>query len=123
MWVFSRYGFYSVASASKPDGSIDSGLVMVRARVRKHLEDLQVRFPLLAGAEIRHWPDHDYSYRILMAKESWVATIAELAQEQEWSNFKDETEAFQGVAGSEYVDTLHRVWSIMKNLEVKGHED
>ena len=33
MWVFTKYGFVSVACASKQDGEIDEGTVMVRASV------------------------------------------------------------------------------------------
>ncbi len=30
MWLFTRYGFYSVASAQTPEGALDPGTVMVR---------------------------------------------------------------------------------------------
>ncbi len=52
MWVFTRYGFYSIACASKPDGSLDEQTVMVRARCIAHLQILQKRFPALAVGEI-----------------------------------------------------------------------
>jgi hypothetical protein len=52
MWIFSVEGFYSVACATKPDGSIDRQTVMIRARRKQHLQNLKVRFPALSDAEI-----------------------------------------------------------------------
>ena len=52
MWLFTRYGFYSIACANKPGGSVDTESVMVRARRIAHLRSLQKRFPGLAGGEI-----------------------------------------------------------------------
>ena len=47
---------------------------------------------------------------------SWYRS---LAQEQEWSNFKNEVAAYQGKADSEYVHALHEVWSVMYTLQEK----
>jgi hypothetical protein len=63
MWLFTRYGFYSIACANKPDGSLDTQTVMVRARRIAHLRSLQKRFPALAAGEILTWPKRDYRYR------------------------------------------------------------
>jgi len=120
MWLFTRYGFYSIACAREPNGSIDRQSLTVRARRETHLRDLQKRFPSLAGAEIVILTNRDYRYRLIVSKAVWVATLAELAQEQEWSNFKDEVAAFQGSAGSDYVRALHQVWSVMYGLQEKG---
>ncbi len=117
MWLFTRYGFYSIACADKHDRSLDPGTVMVRARSIDHLRNLQERFPALAAGEILTWPKRDYRYRLILPKKSWVAIIAELAQEQEWSNFKDQAEEFQGVQGKRYVRALHDVWSVMYRLQ------
>jgi hypothetical protein len=52
MWLFTRYGFYSIACARKPDNSIDPNLVMIRARILGHLKNLQKRFHVLAEVEV-----------------------------------------------------------------------
>jgi hypothetical protein len=122
MWLFTRYGFYSIACANKPDGSLDTQTVMVRARCIAHLRSLQKRFPVLAGGEILTWPKRDYRYRLIVPKKSWVASIDELAQEQEWSNFKNEAAKYQGAPGADYERALHDVWSVMNRLqESQGH--
>jgi hypothetical protein len=44
MWIFTRFGFYSIACANKSDtNEIDPNVVMVLARVKKHLKNLNNR--------------------------------------------------------------------------------
>jgi hypothetical protein len=64
MWIFLPEGFFSVACAHKPDGSVDANVVMIRARRKAHLQNLQKRFPAMAGAEILVTPNNDYRYRV-----------------------------------------------------------
>src|SRR5208283_5429455 len=99
MWLFTRYGFYSIACARRPDNSIDQTLVMIRARRRAHLKNLQERFQALADVKIVTLPARDYRYRLIVPKELWAGIVAKLAQEQEWSNFKNEVARYQGAEG------------------------
>ncbi len=117
MWIFVRYGFYSIACASKPDGSRDQETVMVRARCKDHLQNLRDRFSGLADTEITTTPNRDYRYRLVTPKRVWVPILAELAEEQEWSNFKNEATSFQGKSGASYARALHDVWEIMYRLQ------
>jgi hypothetical protein len=117
MWLVTRYGFYSIACAQKPDGKIDPSKLMMRARSATHLDNLKARFPVLAGQEIRTTPDHDYRWRLIVTKATWSKIVAELVEEQEWSNFKNEAHRYQGDAGSDYVRALHDVWSVMNALQ------
>jgi hypothetical protein len=117
MWLFSRYGFYSVACANKPKGSVDVQALMIRARCADHLRNLQKRFPTLTGAKIVTFPARDYRYRLFVSKDVWASILSELAREQEWSNFKNEVARFQGAAGSDYTLVLHDVWRLMYGLQ------
>ena len=117
MWIFTRYGFYSVACASKPDDSLDKETVMVRGRSKDHLHNLRNRFPAIAAAEIVTMADRDYRCRIILAKSVWAPILAQLAEEQEWSNFKSEVAAYQSAEGNSYVGALHDVWGIMHRLQ------
>jgi hypothetical protein len=119
MWLFTRYGFYSIASARQPNGSLDTQTVMIRARRVAHLTNLQKRFPALAVAEILTFRNRDYCCRLIVSKEVWVGIVSQLAQEQEWSNFKNEVAEYQGKADSDYVHALHEVWSVMFTLQKK----
>jgi hypothetical protein len=122
MWIFTRYGFFSIACANKPDGTINPDTVMVRARLYEHLVSLKERFPgsELGKAEILSWDGRDYRYRIILPKVAWVSALAELATEQTWSNFKNETSRFSHAkkAAYSYVDALHRIWDVMHRLQV-----
>jgi len=121
MWVFTRYGFLSIACASKPGGKIDESTVMVRARQRQHLENLQKRFPEseLGKAEILDFVGTDYGYRLIISKSAWISILTELAMEQTWSNFKNETSRFtlSQHGSSQYPMALHRVWETMNELQ------
>ena len=123
MWIFTRYGFFSIACANNTDGTISPDTVMVRARLHEHLVSLKGRFPdsELGKAEILSWDGRDYRYRIIVPKAAWVAALAELATEQTWANFKNETSRFSRAkkAAYTYVDALHRVWDVMHRLQVQ----
>ena len=120
MWLFTRYGFFSVACAYGSDGTIDSQMLMVRGRRAAHLRNLIERFPSLAGIEIVTLQDRDYRYRIFLAKTIWAEIVGELVKEQDWSNFKNEAAEYQD--GSDLgatIHALHRVWSVMNDLQLR----
>lgn len=116
MWIFTRYGFYSIACGDNPEGSLDPGIIMIRARRAEHLKNLQGRFVVLRDAPINELVGTDYQYRLIVPKDVWLGVLTELGQEQEWSNFKSEAARHQGAAGADYVSALHRVWSLMARL-------
>lgn len=118
MWVFSKIGFYSIACANRPGtNEIDPNMVMVRARIKKHLQNLRDRFPSLAGVEILVWPGRDYGYRLIIPKAVWVDVLKELAEEQTWNNFKNEAAKNHGRTGANYTRALHEIWRVMFSLQ------
>jgi hypothetical protein len=122
MWIFTKHGFYSAVCARQGDGThgqpVDPDRIMVRARVQKHLEALKERFPdLLDRCDIREFAGTDYAYRLFIDKSLWSHVLAGLAEETDYDNFKDEVDRHQRDAGEEYVDSLHKVWSVMNRLQ------
>jgi hypothetical protein len=122
MWVFTRHGFFSAVCArqgnGKHDQPVDPDRIMVRARVRGHLEALQTRFPELLGqAEIREFAGSDYAFRIFMGKSLWSQVLSGLAEETDYDNFKSEVFRHQGRSGAGYEEALHQVWSVMNRLQ------
>ena len=120
MWIFTRYGFVSVACAKKQDGSIDEDTVMVRARARKHLVNLQERFSDTAfgKAEILTGAGTDYKFRVIVPKAEWASIVSQLAMEQTWSNFKSEAARFSHMKTSGlYIHALHEIWAIMLDFQ------
>jgi hypothetical protein len=119
MWIFTVYGFYSVACADKQDEDgnwcIDPDNLMVRARVKQHLENLKERFGL--DGKIVESSGTDYLFRMFVPKQVWAACLEEMAKEQSWSNFKSECEHHIGRVGKPYVNALHRIWHVMFGLQ------
>jgi hypothetical protein len=122
MWIFTKHGFYSAVCAHQGDGTrlrpVDTERIMVRARLRAHLEGLKQRFPdSLDLCEIHESAGTDYAFRIFVAKSTWSRVLAELAEEIDYDNFKDEVAQHQETVGADYEHALHNVWSVMHKLQ------
>lgn len=122
MWIFTKHGFFSAVCARQGDGGhgqpVDPGRIMVRARMREHLEALKERFSSLLGqCEVREFAGTDYAYRLFVDKPAWSQVLAGLAEETDYDNFKSEVARHQGRAGAGYEHSLHEVWSVMNRLQ------
>ena len=122
MWIFTKHGFFSAVCARQGDGKhgkpVDTDRIMVRARIRGHLEALKKRFPVLLGeCEIQESANTDYAYRLFVPKPAWTQVVAGLAEETDYDNFKSEVARHQGREGTAYGHSLHEVWSVMHRLQ------
>jgi hypothetical protein len=122
MWLFTKHGFFSAVCARQGDGrhgqSVDPDRIMVRARVRGHLEGLKNRFPgLLGECDVQETAGTDYAYRLFVLKSAWMQVLAGLAEETDYDNFKSEVARHQGYSGAAYERSLHEVWSVMHRLQ------
>jgi len=111
MWIFTKYGFFSVVCEHNANGDIDASKMLVRSRDRRHLENLRTKFNLEYA--IRDNEGTDYAYRMTLPKATWVQVVSELAAEQEYTNFKDEAAKNMQQTSKRYVRALHDVWSVM----------
>lgn len=110
MWIFSVYGFFSVTALPE-----DRSKLMVRARVKAHLENIQKAFPMtLKSYKIQHWKGRDYQYRMIVPNTAWQAIVAQMVAETTWNNFKDECGKRFG-HNSKFLGMLHRIWSLVLN--------
>jgi len=126
MWLFTRYGFFSAVCARQGEGRygapVDVDRIMVRARVRAHLDALLTRFPsALAGCEIRQSSATDYAFRIFVAKPAWTEVLSELARDIDYGNFKSEVARHESMVGADYERALHEVWETMYRLQPPHH--
>jgi hypothetical protein len=122
MWIFTKHGFFSAVCARQGNGKhgqpVDPDRIMVRARLRSHLEALKKRFPdVLGECEIQESAGTDYAYRLFVQKSVWTQVLAGLAEETDYDNFKSEVAHHQGKAGAAYEHSLHEVWSVMHRLQ------
>jgi hypothetical protein len=90
---------------------------MVRGRRKDHLQNLRGRFSVISDAKIITTADNDYRYRLILSKRTWVTILAEMADEQDWSNFKNEAASHLGKEGASYARALHDVWEIMYRMQ------
>jgi hypothetical protein len=122
MWIFTKYGFFSAVCAKpgkgQPGQPVDPDRLMVRARVRNHLESLKNRFPESLGVcPIEAHVGTDYAYRIFVPKGTWAKVIAALTDEIDYGNFKSEVRRHGGKEGEAYEHALHDVWGVMFKLQ------
>jgi hypothetical protein len=122
MWIFTKHGFFSAVCARQGDGKhgqpVDLDRIMVRARVRGHLDALKTRFlDLLGPCAIQESVGTDYAYRLFVQKSAWTQVLAGLGEETDYDNFKSEVARHQGRPGAAYEHSLHEVWSVMHKLQ------
>ena len=127
MWLFTKYGFFSVTNARKDKGRAgaptDPDRLQVRARSRKHLELLVERFAALSGPDISdiiETPKADYLFRLIVPRGVWAEVAGALAMEIAYPNFKNECVKREELE-DEYISTLHEVWGAANDLQGRLH--
>jgi hypothetical protein len=112
MWLFTRYGFFSV-TVSKQDPS----KMQIRARSKADLERLAEFAKDKMGAdlgEIIETPHADYHYRLIVGPSTWGQLAVKLADDVDYSNFKNEIR-------DPYRHALYEeVWFTMLKLQRRG---
>lgn len=119
MWVFTKLGFVSIVCATdQVKGGAMDGMLMVRARDRKHLEALRATYPVLMGGDIVESPTNDYGFRIFVPKEFVAEFMAALALDVDYTNFKGAVGKQEG--SDVYLSVLHSIWSVALRLQRVG---
>jgi hypothetical protein len=126
MWLFTIYGFFSVANASDYSGPLgekwaplDPDTLMIRARDPQHLQNLIDRFVPLKDAKIEMTEGRDYCCRIIIPKLLWLVVVETMANEQNWSNFKSQVAKNPAHIASGYEHALHDVWGTMFDYQLQ----
>lgn len=135
MWAMTTLGFFSATCARQGSGGkgqpVDPDRIMIRARLREHLENLQA-FALTSArladaedppalllevseADIHESQTTDYRCRIFVSKAAWADVLARLALAEDYDNFKSAVYARMGACP--YEEALHRVWSVMYGIQ------
>lgn len=114
MWLCTKYGFFSLVCARKDKDDYasapDFSLIMIRARNRDHLANLQKAFPgIFVDTEIIENTHTDYPFRILLKREKIAELMAGLLDDLVYTNFKSEAERNMP-EDREYIDFLHSTW-------------
>lgn len=105
MWIFSKYGFFSVTqNAQRKD------LIQIRARAEQDLIDLKEAFPQLERNPIIETPQADYRWRIVCQRWKWNLIGASLTADIDYGNFKGKIATIP--TQREKGPMLHDIWSI-----------
>ena len=121
MWLFTRYGFFSVVQARRVEnGKVvvepDPETLMVRARRREHLDALLERFDSLADLEITESPGTDYRYRMIVPRSVWRMIVDGLVSDIDYTNFKSACGKTKP-DDRDYVSALHDVWQVCYGMQ------
>lgn len=107
MWLFSRYGFFSVVL--KPNGEFQ-----LRSRARRHLLALKARFQLGKKYRIIETLHADYGFRLVISQAQFASIASALVSEIDYDNFKTECHDMGDTA---YDRALMATWGIMHRLQ------
>ena len=112
MWLMTKYGFFSIGCAWKTetDNTPHPDLMMIRARSKAHLVNLQDRFKAFGKYAITETQDTDYPCRIIASKSDIANMLSQLLEEIDYCNFKDEVPNTLP-NDARYHHFLLRVWS------------
>jgi hypothetical protein len=104
MWLFTKHGFYSATRSNTV-----KGFMQIRARCRGDLENLKREFQLTG--KIIETPQADYRWRIVCRPTTWEMLALKLAQDVDYSNFKN------SVGDDQHDKPLMAVWSAMHRFQ------
>ena len=112
MWLFTRYGFFSVTVSRQ-----DPYKMQIRARAKEDLERL-AEFAATQGwhigehfSEIIETPNADYRWRIICVPGQWAAIAEALAADVDYHNFK------ATITDPKRHRLYERVWHTMLDLQ------
>jgi hypothetical protein len=122
MWIFTKYGYFSVVSARMNEGlsrEIDPETLMIRSRSKEHLENLKNSFASLANFIILETSSADYRYRIFVPKLVWAEIMSKMTEDIDYDNFKNETSKYtkNNKGNYEYVKCLSDIWGVMYDFQ------
>ena len=119
MWISSLVGTFSVVQAGPEPGKRPGAprKLMVRARVRKHLELLQRDHPSLRRYPIiRSEPGRDYAFRMIVPRTTFARVMAAMVAKLNYGNFKSAAAASPDLE-PDYNSALHDVWAVFRRLQ------
>lgn len=114
MWIFSKYGFFSVTQHAKRRDNIQ-----IRARTEQDLIDLKQAFPMLDRSPIIETKDADYQWRLVIARWKWEAVAAKLTADIDYGNFKGKMATIPTQRNK--MDLLHAVWHLHHDYQRRRH--
>ena len=110
MWLFTKFGFYSIAR-KKFEGSDKP--IQVRARRKKDLLNLknQLRF----DEDIKYSPKSDYRYRLPVDEKELVRIMLFISENLDYQNFKRSIHNKHDQ--HDKINFYNQIWKVMYNYQ------
>jgi ADP-ribose pyrophosphatase YjhB (NUDIX family) len=112
MWLITDFGFFSVVQ--KPD-DIGSGMLTVRGRIKKDLEELRDKYLTDMGG-IVEGTGIDFKYRARVKRTSLTTALSKIIIDLDYSNFNNSVAEKQG---PERAKTYGRIRDLLYELQDK----
>ena len=110
MWLITTFGFFSIVQ--KPE-DVKSGMLTIRARVGSDLDTLRSNYlPVLGPTQ--ESADSDYRYRARAPRAAVAAAMTEIAEDIDYSNFKDVVAKRQGPLRAK---AYGKVWQVLYSMQ------
>jgi acetyl-CoA carboxylase beta subunit len=106
MWLFTKYGFYSIVQDEK-----DKSIFKVRARKKADLQELQSNVPEVSDCSIHQDLKADYRFRIFINSNQFQSLMLHLSNSLDYNNFKDSI--YRNESQKDKLDCYHQVWDVM----------
>lgn len=113
MWLFTKYGFYSIVQDEN-----DKNLFKVRARKKEDIEGLQKDVFGISESKIYEDKRADYRYRIFINSEKLTEIMIRLSNSLDYSNFKNSI--YQNKVQKDKLDSYHQIWDVMYEYQIKN---
>jgi hypothetical protein len=115
MWIFSRYGHYSIVQ-----NLVDPTRFKVRSRKIEDLEILKRAVPLLRNTPITEDRRADYRYRLFITQEQFIDVMLRLGESVDYTSFKDAI--YQDPQQKDRLNSYHKVWETMYDYQQMTHK-
>lgn len=113
MWLFTKYGFYSIVQDEN-----DKSIYKVRARKKTDLQELQRNVTEISGGSIQQDNQADYRFRIFINQQQFKAVMNHLSNTLDYSNFKDSI--YSNKSQKDKLESYHQIWDVMYEYQIKN---
>jgi hypothetical protein len=117
LWIFTTKGFFSIVEHKK-----DLNRVVIRARVRKDIDNMKMLFEELdlRVSDVVENVSSDYRYRVFASRSDWTSVMTQLITDMGYTNFKN---AVYEADSPKVRDNRHEayldIWAIMHELQFR----
>jgi hypothetical protein len=112
MWLITSVGFFSVVQKAS---DLAGDTLTVRARVRGDLDALREQY-LPSLSDVQESKTNDYRFRAVAPRADVAAAMADMVNQLQYSNFKNQVAKKQGSARS---NLYHDVWDVLYRLQTE----